>query len=84
MAIRIDAIVDAINDNINWARENGENVDISDIIHETIDGALVYDSDIVEYWVRNDMPDNDGNSIMTAIAYAVYEDIFDRVHELLN
>lgn len=83
MAITVESIIEDVLESVEWAFQHNElhshQIDFSDAIHEAIDSALVYTSDILEYWVRAGMPDcEDGMSdgtIMGAITWAVYEDL---------
>lgn len=80
MTISIDVLIEAVSESV-----EKYNANVYDAIHETIDGALVYGSDIVEYWISAGMPDPEDmgahDSIIDAITSAVYLDLYDRISE---
>lgn len=89
MTISTQSIIDAVLEHVEWSYQNKQlhahSVDFSDAIHEAIDSALVYTSDILDYWTHNNMPDVEDmgahDSIMGAITEAVYFDLRENVSD---
>lgn len=83
MAITVESITDTAVESLEWDFQQGyrssHDTDVSDYIHQAIDSALVYTSDIVDYWRRAGMPEpeyseiGDHDSISSAITAAVYD-----------
>lgn len=89
MAITIESIIDDALETVEWSYQHRElhahRVDFSDAIREAIDSAMVYTPDILDYWVRNNMPEVDDlgayDSILSAISEAVYYDLWDNISD---
>ncbi len=89
MTISVESIEENVLESVEWSYQHKElhahNVDFSDAIHEAIDSALIYTSDVLGYWQHAGMPvvDDMGehDSIMSAITWSVYVDLSENVSE---
>ena len=94
MTISAQNIIDAALESLEWRYQQNELhahdiastlESINEDIHEAINGALIYTSDIVDYWRENGMPEPEDDygqeTIRDAITWAVYEHLRDAVSD---
>lgn len=92
MSITRESIIEAAVESLEWDYSQGyrhaHDTDVSEYIHQAIDQAMIYTSDIMEAWERYgwqepaDRDVSDFDSISAAISWSVYESLRDDVSQL--